>query len=96
MKQDNDNLILTIGHPVYVGVNSIYYAASIADAMRELRARGATRDGARRAINRAKEGALGTCSTGLLGYDVTEVSFRHINPMQVERLIHYSKRNSYQ
>lgn len=65
---------IQIGHPAYRGDNALKYTNSKAAAVRELRARGVTRNIARRAVNLAcaKQDGYQTVTSGKWG-DVIEV-----------------------
>jgi hypothetical protein len=52
MALTKDMHTIKIGHGAYSGANALKFAASKAAAVRELRARGLTRDNARAVINR--------------------------------------------
>lgn len=65
---------INVGHPVYSGCNAFRRCASIGEAIRVLRDRGAKRDDARRAIKEARAGSFVTVRTGRYGDDVTEVT----------------------
>ena len=65
---------IQIGHGAYTGANAYACAPSIAAAVEILRSRGATRDGARKAVRAALRGSFACCAVGQFGNDVCEVT----------------------
>lgn len=66
--------VIRIGHPAYNGANAMKYCFSKAEAVRELRARGVSRDVARTKVNDVSKRAGGYATLSDRPYgDVIEV-----------------------